>query len=117
MAWQIYSKMSGFREGCVAMITDIRKYNKIILIGSGGSGKSWLSKRISKLTGYPVFHLDVEHWKPGWVMPEKDERLAHEQKIMQGDKWIIDGNYNNTMEIRFAAADLVIFLDMFAFCQ
>ncbi|MCL2514071.1 MAG: topology modulation protein [Oscillospiraceae bacterium] len=91
---------------------DFSKYNKIILVGSGGSGKSWLSKRIAEIVGYPLYHLDVEHWKPGWVMPPKEERAAWQREIMSGEKWIIDGNYHSTLELRFAAADLIVFLDI-----
>ena len=32
--------------------------------------------------------------------------------MMGGERWIIDGNYGSTMEMRFCAADLVIFLDI-----
>jgi len=91
---------------------DFSKYNRIILVGSMGSGKSWLSKRIAEITGYPLFHLDVEHWKPGWVADSKEEKIARQQEIISGEKWIIDGNYGSTMELRFAAADLIIYLDI-----
>ena len=91
---------------------DINCYSKIILVGSGGSGKSWLSKRLAEITGYPLFHLDKEFWRPGWEMTPKEERIARQNEITSGDKWIIDGNYNSTMEMRYAAADLVIFLDI-----
>ena len=91
---------------------NIRDYSKIILVGSGGSGKSWLSERIAALTGYRLYHLDRELWQPGWVMPSKEEKIAKQREMIKGDKWIIDGNYNSTMELRFAAADLVIFLDI-----
>ncbi|MCL2545878.1 MAG: hypothetical protein FWE06_01620 [Oscillospiraceae bacterium] len=45
---------------------NIQDYKKIAIVGSPGSGKSWLSKKIAALTGYPLHHLDVEFWKPGW---------------------------------------------------
>ena len=91
---------------------DIHTYKKIILVGNMGSGKSWLSKRIANLTGHPLFHLDNEFWKPGWVMASKEEKIARQKEITSGREWIIDGNYNSTMEIRFAAADLIVFLDI-----
>jgi len=94
---------------------DFTPYNRIMLVGSGGSGKSWLSKRIAGLTGYPLFHLDKEHWQPGWVMPPREEKIARQRELMRGERWIIDGNYSSTMEPRFAAADLVIFLDISRF--
>ena len=55
---------------------NIRDYNKIILVGSGGSGKSWMAKRIAEITGYSLYHLDKELWQPGWVMPPKEEKIA-----------------------------------------
>ena len=91
---------------------NIMDYSRIIIVGSGGSGKSWLGKQLAKVTGYPLFHLDTEHWKPGWVQSSKEEKIARQNEIISGDKWIIDGNYGSTMEIRFAAAELVIFLDL-----
>jgi len=91
---------------------DFTKYNRVILFGSMGSGKSWLSKRIAEITGYPLFHLDVENWKPNWVMSPKEEQIARQQEIISGEKWIIDGNYSGTMELRFSAADLIIYLDI-----
>lgn len=90
----------------------IRDYKKIILLGSGGSGKSWMAKRIAEITGYPLYHLDKEHWQPGWVMASREEKIARQKEIIGGESWIIDGNYNSTMELRFAAADLIIFLDI-----
>ena len=91
---------------------DFSKYSRIILIGCMGSGKSWFSKRIAEITGYPLFHLDVEHWKPGWVMASGEEKIVRQREITGGEKWTIDGNYGSTMELRFAAADLIIYLEI-----
>lgn len=88
------------------------KYRRIIIIGSMGSGKSWTAKRIAEITGYPLYHLDVEFWKPGWVMSSDEEKIARLQEIISGEKWIIDGTYKGTMELRYAAADLIIYLDI-----
>ena len=91
---------------------NIHNYNKIILVGSSGSGKSWFAKRIAELTNYPLYHLDVEFWQPNWVMPPKEWRIARQQEMIIGEQWIIEGNYNSTMELRYVAADLVIFMDI-----
>ena len=39
---------------------------------------------------------------------EFDHRL---EKLLQGDKWIIDGDYSRTYEVRFRSCDTIIFLD------
>ena len=91
---------------------NISGYRRIILVGSGGSGKSWMAKQIAQITGYRLFYLDKEFWQPGWVMPSREERVLRQQAMVAGDCWIIDGDYNSSMAVRFAAADLVIFLDI-----
>jgi adenylate kinase family enzyme len=88
------------------------KYNRIIIIGSPGSGKSYLAKRIAEATNYPLIHLDNEFWKPGWVKTPREEWIEKQRKILATEKWIIDGNYDSTLDLRFEASDVVIFLDI-----
>ena len=40
---------------------------KILIIGSGGAGKSTLALKLSEITEIPVIHLDSYFWKPNWV--------------------------------------------------
>ena len=91
---------------------NIHDYNKIIIIGSGGSGKSTFAKQLGAITGLPVIHLDNEFWQPNWAETPRDEWIEKQKQFISDDKWIIDGNYGSTMELRFAAAELVIFLDI-----
>ena len=85
--------------------------NKIMVIGCPGSGKRTLSRELSKLTGLPVYYLDMMNWNPDKTTVEKSvfrQRLA--EAIAQ-EKWIIDGNYGSTLELRMSACDTVFFLD------
>lgn len=91
---------------------NLSEYKRIILVGSGGSGKSWLAKRLANITGYKMIHLDCEFWQPNWTKTPKEEWIEKQNGFIKEEKWIIDGNYNSSMELRFAAADLVIFLDI-----
>lgn len=84
---------------------------KILIIGSGGAGKSTLARRLGEATGIEVVHLDKLHWQPGWVEPPKAEWHKTVEKAIAKESWIMDGNYGGTMEIRLAACDTVIFLD------
>lgn len=92
---------------------DIFKYNRIVIVGNNGSGKSYLSKELMDITGLPLIHLDVEFWRPNWEMPPKDEWIAKQKEFVSREKWIIDGNHTGvTMDMRFEKSDLVIFLDI-----
>ena len=85
---------------------------KVLVIGSGGSGKSTLSRTLGKALGLNVIHLDKFYWKAGWVEPPKDEWLEIVKDLIGRESWIIDGNYSGTFAQRVAACDTIIFLDM-----
>ena len=91
---------------------NLSAYNRIAVIGCPGSGKSYLARQIAERTGHSLIHMDHEIWQPGWVKPSREERIAMEQKWMQAERWLIDGHWGGTLELRFAAADLVIFMDL-----
>jgi adenylate kinase family enzyme len=84
---------------------------RIAIVGPGGAGKSILARRLGERLGLPVVHLDAEHWRPGWVETPAEEWAEKVRALARGERWIIDGNYGGTMEIRFAAADTIVFLD------
>ena len=83
-----------------------------MVIGSGGAGKSVLSRRLSERTGLPVIHLDREYWGPNWQPMTEEQWEARVRELVKRERWIIDGNFGGTIEIRLAAADTVVFLDL-----
>ena len=85
---------------------------KIAVIGSGGSGKSTFSALLGKELNLPVHHLDQLYWKPNWVKIPKEDWIKIQKGICDSECWIIDGNYQSTLDIRFEACDTVIFLDV-----
>ncbi|MFV0399371.1 MAG: topology modulation protein [Oscillospiraceae bacterium] len=91
---------------------NIESYRRIVILGPAGSGKSWLAKKLAASTGYPIYHLDMEFWKPGWVETPKEEWIARQEELVRRESWIIEGTYASTLEIRYSAADLIILLDL-----
>ncbi len=85
--------------------------NKIIVLGPSGAGKSVFSRKLNKITNIPVFHLDNIWWKSDKSHIEREEFDNKLASILSKDKWIIDGDYSRTYEIRFQNADTVFFLD------
>ncbi|WP_157756190.1 hypothetical protein [Paenibacillus crassostreae] len=41
--------------------------NRILVIGSGESGKSTLSQKLGSILDLPVIHLDTYFWNANWV--------------------------------------------------
>lgn len=91
---------------------DIFKYKRIIVIGNNGSGKSYISDKISEITRLPVIHLDMLYWRPNWEVPSNDEWTSIQKELVEKNEWIIDGNHTTTLELRFASSDLILFLDL-----
>ena len=85
---------------------------KIIVIGCPGSGKSTFAGKLHQITGIPLYYLDMLYWNADKTTVEKSVFLARLAHVLQGDTWIIDGNYASTMEQRLAACDTVFFLDL-----
>lgn len=84
---------------------------RIVIIGCGGAGKSTLARQLGEKLDIPVVHLDKLFWRPGWVQVSREEfDKLHRDAIAQ-DRWIIDGNFDRTMEERIQRSDTVIYLD------
>lgn len=85
--------------------------HRVLVDGMMGSGKSTFARALGERTGLPVTHLDVHYWKPSWMLPSDDEWLERQRTLLAGEAWIIDGNYNKTLDGRLERAETIIFLD------
>lgn len=84
---------------------------KVMVIGCPGSGKSTFSRALHKMTGIPLFHLDMMYWNSDRTAVDKSIFYERLSGTIQNNEWIIDGNYGSTMELRLEACDTVFFLD------
>ena len=85
--------------------------NRVLILGICGADKSTLAKQLSAKWGIPSVHLDQLYWKAGWVEADRDEFITKLESACSKEKWIIDGNFSNTLPIRLDRADLVIRLN------
>lgn len=84
---------------------------KVLIIGCPGSGKSTFARKLRDITQLPLYYLDMLWHKPDQTTVSAEEFDASLQDILTRGQWIIDGNYQRTLEVRLMACDTVFLLD------
>lgn len=85
---------------------------RVIVIGSPGSGKSSFARKLHVETGIPLYYLDMLWHKPDRTTVSQEEFDARLQVILDQDSWIMDGNYQRTLEKRLRVCDTVFLMDI-----
>ena len=87
------------------------KIRKIRIIGSSGSGKSFIAKKLSKELKINSYDLDDIFWFKKYTKrrsnPEISKRIS---KILRKKQWIIEGiqYYDHNIEKTFKDAEVII---------
>jgi len=85
--------------------------DRIMVMGSSGSGKSTMARHLGETLGLPVTHLDRLSWLPDWVPIPKGELEQAIRAAADQPAWIIDGDFCAcAFEYRLERADAIIFL-------
>lgn len=85
---------------------------RILVIGSPGSGKSTFSRKLRDIIQIPLYYLDMIHHKPDRTEVTSEEFDMRLQEILNEKQWIIDGNYQRTLEWRLSKCDTVFLFDL-----
>lgn len=86
-------------------------YQRILVFGVTGSGKTSLARRIGDRTGLPWHAVDDLTWEPNWVSVPDDEQRRRIEKICAGDAWILDHAYGRWLDVVLDRVQLIVALD------
>ena len=84
---------------------------KINVVGTSVSGKSTFSRMLATRLGYPYLEMDTMFWKPNWQESTDEEFFAKLNSALSQERWVLDGNYNRTVDIKWSNVDQVIWID------
>lgn len=90
----------------------LRGARRLLVVGNCGAGKSTLSRLLAARLGLPLIPLDREFWRPGWRAPATAEWTARLPELVAGERWLIEGQYTESLPLRLARADSVLQLDL-----
>ncbi len=91
---------------------DLSEAKTILVVGCSGGGKSTLTQILSQKYDLPAVHLDIYFWQPGWTITPMDKWREKVKELTNQDKWVMDGTFSESFDLRFPAADKIIILKL-----
>ncbi|MFW6598878.1 adenylate kinase [Propionibacteriaceae bacterium Y2011] len=86
-------------------------YQRVMVYGVTGSGKTTAAARLAGRTGLPWWAIDELTWDADWTPVAADEQRRRVSEICAGERWIIDHGYGQWLDVPVGRADLVVALD------
>ncbi len=84
---------------------------RVNVVGTSGSGKSFFSKKLAEKLGHAQIEMDRLFWLPNWTLPKDEDFFRKLEIALAGEYWILDGNYDRTLPIKWARATTVVWID------
>lgn len=89
-------------------------YQRTVIVGNSGSGKSWLAVRLAQAIDGAAIDLDAVHWEPGGYGTRRDAATARVmvREAAAGERWVIEGVYGWLAHEALPRATAMIWLDL-----
>jgi len=84
---------------------------RIVVVGTTGSGKTTVARQLAQWLGYPYVELDALFWGPNWTPVPLDVFRERTAQALSGDAWTAGGNYSAARDIVWGRADTLVWLD------
>jgi adenylate kinase family enzyme len=89
-------------------------FARTVIVGNGGSGKSWLAERLAAALSTSAIDLDEIHWLPGGFSAPREPAIAKDlvRAKAAGDGWVIEGVYGWLAKEALPRASALIWLNI-----
>jgi len=85
--------------------------NRIVVIGTTGSGKTTLAKALAAAHGLPRAEQDAFFHEADWQSAPPERFRARVEGFTAQPRWVIDGNYVLVRDLIWSRADTLVWLD------
>ncbi len=82
--------------------------NRVIVVGTTGSGKTTLAGALARKMACPFIELDALFWNPGWVKTPPDEFRRRVAEAIAQERWAAGGNYGTARDLVWQRADTLV---------
>ena len=86
-------------------------YQRIVVVGTTGSGKSTMAERLANKIGGEFIELDALHWEPDWMEAPFEVFRSRVGMATQAQAWVVAGNYHVVRDLIWKRAEAIIWLD------
>jgi adenylate kinase family enzyme len=92
-------------------MTNAAPLNRIVVIGTSGSGKTTFAHQLAQQLDCPHIELDAIYWNDDWKHLDDAETQDAFAEAVRGDRWVVDGNYRMARSVVWPKAEMIIWLD------
>jgi adenylate kinase family enzyme len=85
---------------------------RVSVVGNSGAGKTTLARELAARLDVEHVELDAVFHRPGWQELDRDAFRAEVAARATGDGWVMCGNYSAVVDLVWARADTVVWLDL-----
>jgi adenylate kinase family enzyme len=85
---------------------------RVSVIGPSGSGKSTLARTLAQQLDATWLELDSIYHQADWTPLPVEEYQRRIAEFVQGERWVVDGNYSEIQDLVWEAADTVEWIDL-----
>ncbi|PJI92034.1 hypothetical protein BC777_0877 [Yoonia maricola] len=86
-------------------------FERAIVVGANGAGKTWLARQIAEQYDIPVIHNDALALLTRWQHRPQAEVASRRKMALAGDRWVLEGGPSILSNEVLNSATLVVWCD------